>query len=292
LAQEQPERRMQRTGLEKAIEASPHRLEQRKQRLRTPARGVADGEVARTGGEVSTEDARGHDPAIEQGRETSPRPPITKLCEHERNMLVLSRDAPADAQRAVERLVDESRHFGLVGHLEARIQIRLERELTKQRQAERVDRADGHVCRPVAQLPPAGSGELAARSGEAKRCDDPLAHLSGGLARERERKNLGWIDALTQQVHVAIDEDARLARPCRRLARPSRSRASMRDSAVTGSSSNGSRPSIMHVVLPAYRGIRTEVTQDLVGRLRRELTVRDAIDDAEQPRARGLERFV
>ena len=47
----------------------------------------------------------------------------------------------------------------------------------------------------------------------------------------------------------------------------------------------------MHVVLPADGGVRAEVTEDLVVRLRRELSASHAIDDAKQPGARGLERF-
>jgi hypothetical protein len=45
----------------------------------------------------------------------------------------------------------------------------------------------------------------------------------------------------------------------------------------------------MHVVLPADGGVRAEVAENLIVRLSRELTASNAIDDAEEPRARGLE---
>ena len=47
--------------------------------------------------------------------------------------------------------------------------------------------------------------------------DDALAHLRRRLPRERDRQDVRRIDAARQQVHVARDEDARLARPGRRL---------------------------------------------------------------------------
>ena len=76
--------------------------------------------------------------------------------------LVLAREAPARAQRAIERFVDETRHLGFVGHVEPRIEVGLERKFTQQRQAEGVDGADRDVVGAVAQLAPAAPAKLAA----------------------------------------------------------------------------------------------------------------------------------
>ena len=92
-------------------------------------------------------------------------------------------------------------------------------KLAQQRQAERVDRADGDVRRPIAQLAPACRRDLAARRALPQRGHDALAHLGGRLARERDGEDVRRIDAGAQQVDVAIDEHARLAGAGRRLER-------------------------------------------------------------------------
>jgi hypothetical protein len=126
-------------------------------------------------------------------------------------MLVVARHDPAAAQRAIKRFIDESRHLGLVRHLKTGIQVGLEGELAKERQAEGVDGADRDVGSPVAQLAPAGRWKLAACTRTAKRRDDSLAHLGRGLAGEGERQDFGRVDTFPQQVHVAVDQDACLA---------------------------------------------------------------------------------
>ena len=105
-----------------------------------------------------------NDAARKQTGQPGARATVAELREHERDVLVLARNAPARAQRPIERLVNEARHLGFVRHLETRIQIGLERKFPKQREAERVDRADLHIGRPVAQLAPAARRKLAARS--------------------------------------------------------------------------------------------------------------------------------
>ncbi len=217
LAQQQAERRVKRTRLEEAIETAAHRLEYREQRSGSAPRGIADREITRPGRQIPAENAGRHDPAIEQAGQPLARTAIAKLCEHERDVFVLPGDAPARTQRPIERLVNEPRHLGFVGHLETGVQIGFERKFAQQRQAERVDRADRHVGRPVAQLTPATRRKLAARPSRAKRRDDALAHLGCGFPRKRERQNLGGVYTLAQQVDVAIDEHARLARAGRRL---------------------------------------------------------------------------
>ena len=66
-----------------------------------------------------------------------------------------------DAQRAVERLVDEPRHLGFVRQRESGIEVRFERKLAQQREAEGVDRADLDVAEPIAQRGPAARVERA-----------------------------------------------------------------------------------------------------------------------------------
>ena len=103
----------------------------------------------------------------------------------------------------------------------------------------------------------------------AQALDDALAHLGGGLSRERDRENVVGIDAGAQQIDVAIDQDARLAGAGRRLehdvlGRDRRRTRARRDGRWPleletlalhdlSSSSNGSLGSdVTNVVLPAH----------------------------------------
>jgi len=112
------------------------------------------------------------------------------LREHECNVLVLPGEPAARPQRPIERLIDQSRHLGFVGNIETGVEIRLQRKFAQQRQAERVDRADGDVVDPVAELAPPGGRKLTARSSRPKRGDDPLAHFRCRLACESNRENV------------------------------------------------------------------------------------------------------
>ena len=86
-------------------------------------------------------------------------------------------------------------HFGLVGEIEGRIDVGLERKLAQQRQAERVDGADGDVAEPVAQLQPAPPIELRMLAGATPQlANDPLAHLGGRLAGEGDREDVRRVD--------------------------------------------------------------------------------------------------
>jgi hypothetical protein len=140
-----------------------------------------------------------------------------QLGEDETHGGIAQRQAAALAQRAIERLVHEAQHLGLVGHREAGIEIGLERKLAQQRQAERVDGADGNLAESLAQLAPARLLDLAALARLAQLPDDPLAHLGGGLAREGDREDVPRVDPCLQQVDVPVHEHARLARSCRGL---------------------------------------------------------------------------
>ena len=89
------------------------------------------------------------------------QPPLAQLREHQRHVVVVAREAAADPQRLVERLADQPRHLGVVGEVEAGIDVGFERKLAQQRQAERVDGRDGDVAEALLQIAPARRVELA-----------------------------------------------------------------------------------------------------------------------------------
>ena len=82
--------------------------------------------------EEAIERVPGDQAPIEQRRQAITRPCDTQLRQHERDVLVLAGEVHQDAQRAIERRRDEPRHLGLVGEIERRIDISLERELAQQ----------------------------------------------------------------------------------------------------------------------------------------------------------------
>ena len=196
---------------EKARETSRRRAEHRLQpvdarRHTRPA--------VRSGGPLREEPVeRGprHEAPLEQRRQALPRPRDAELREHQRDVGVGSRLAGQDPQRLIERVFDEARHLRLVRQVEAGIEIGFERELPQQREAERVNRADRDVAQPVAELDPSGSIELGSGRRLAELAHDPLAHFGRGLPRERDREDVGRIDAALEQVDVARDEDRGLA---------------------------------------------------------------------------------
>ena len=143
-------------------------------------------------------------------RQPFARPHDAQLREDKRDVGIGARLAGQNAQRLIERVLDEARHLGLVRKVETRIEIGLERKLAQQRQAEGIDRADGDVAEPIAQVDPAGAIDLRPLAGLAKLAHDPLAHFCGGLAREGNRQDVGRIDAALEQVDVARDEHRRL----------------------------------------------------------------------------------
>ena len=216
---QQPERRNGGAGGEEGVETAAHRREHVAQRG-----GAAFGHgrhrpVGRALREIAPQDRGRHQAPVEQRRQARLRAAIAQLREHERHVLVLARHRAAGAQRAVERLVDEPRHLGLVGHREARIEVGLERELAQQRQAEGVDRAHGDVAGAIAQLAPARRGNLAALGRDAERRQDALAHFGRGLPGEGHRQDVRRVHARAQQVDVAVHQHARLAGPGRGLER-------------------------------------------------------------------------
>ena len=117
---------------------------------------------------------RRDEPPIEQRRDAAAQPPLAQLREHQRHIVVVSRDAAADAERLVERLADQPRHLGVVGELEPGIDVGLERKLAQQRQAEGVDRRDGDVAEALLEIAPARGVELRQAARFLQPLDDAL----------------------------------------------------------------------------------------------------------------------
>ena len=123
----------------------------------------------------------------------------------------------ADAQRPVERLVDQTRDLGFIREVEPGIDVGFEWEFADERQAEGVNGRDRDVAEPLAQVAPAGRIELRGAARVAQARDDALPHFGRGLPRERDRENVVGGDAREQQIHVALDQHAGLPRAGRRL---------------------------------------------------------------------------
>ena len=120
---------------------------------------------------------------LEQRRQALTRPRDTELCKDERDVRIGARLSRQDAERLIERVFDESRDFGLVRQVKTGVEIRFERKLPQERQAERVNRADGDVAQVIAELDPSRAIEFGTRSRFGKFVDDALAHLGGQIGR-------------------------------------------------------------------------------------------------------------
>ncbi len=122
---------------------------------------------------------RRDEPPIQQRPDAGAEPPLAELREHERHVLVVAREAAADAQRLVERRRHEPRRLRVVGEIEARIDVRLERELAQQREAEGVDRRDRDVAEATRDLAPSRRVDLR----EAARLLEPIESICSPTAR-------------------------------------------------------------------------------------------------------------
>ena len=152
------------------------------------------------------------EPSLQEIGEAFPRPVQAELREHEGDVRFALRESDERGKRAIERLIDDPRDLRLVRHAETRIEVRLERELAKERQAEGVDRADLDVGEAIADRRPPRAVERGLLRRAPQVADDALAHLGGGLSRERDREDVRGIDAPREQVDVARDQHARLPR--------------------------------------------------------------------------------
>ncbi len=159
-------------AIEKRLQAAGNRSQLGGQPFGPLAARLRRRQVARAEARDTPEHTLGHGPPFEQRGETGAQPPLAQMRDEQRDAFVAARPRPADAQRVVERFLDQARHLGFVGHVEARVEVGLERELAQQREAERVDGADGDVVEAIAKLAPARL---------------VLGGMRGGLARARAR---------------------------------------------------------------------------------------------------------
>ena len=131
------------------------------------------------------------EPAVDHVRKAVAQSLLAELGKQQPHEVVTPRQTAADIERAIQRLFHQARHLRFVGHLEPGIEIRLERKLTKQRKAERVDRADGDITRSFAHLAPqfpigsVGIGTLT------QLLQDAAAHFRRCLSGERNREDVG-----------------------------------------------------------------------------------------------------
>ena len=169
------------------------------------------GQVARTAGQRAVDGVIDDEPSVDHVGEAVAQPLLAQLGEEQPDVVVGSGQPAADVERAIERFLHQTRRLRLVRHLEAGIEIRLERKLAEQREAERIDGADGDVSRSLANVAPSipvGSGHIRAL---ADFLQNALAHLGRRLAREGDREDVGRLDATRQQIEVAVHEHMRLA---------------------------------------------------------------------------------
>ncbi len=183
---------------------------------RGPA-GRLGGQLPRTARQVTPQRFRRDEPPIDQRRQAGSEPPLSELREHERDVVVLLRDAAADSERLGQRLADEPWHLRVGGEVEPGVDVGFEREFAQEGQAERVDGRDGDVAETLLQLPPSCAIDLRGSARFAEALDDPLAHFGRSLAGKRDREDVLRLDARAQQVDVALDQHAGLAGSRRRL---------------------------------------------------------------------------
>ncbi len=179
--------------------------------------GAGGRQIARALPQEAAQRVRRDQTAIEQRRDAGAQPALPELREHQRDIVVFPCDPAADAKRLVERLADQPRHFGVVGEVEPRIDVGLEREFAQQLQAEGVDGRDRDVAEPLLQIAPARGVQLGEPARLLQPIDDALPHLGGGFAREGDGEDVVRLDTGAQQVDVALDQHARLARAGRRF---------------------------------------------------------------------------
>ncbi len=180
-----------------------------------PLRGAPAGDfrrqVARTEREKALQDIGGHETAAEKRRQALTQLPLVQLQEHQGQIGVGLRLVAADPERAIECFADEPRNLGLVGQVEARLDVSFERELADERQAECVDGRDRDLAEPLAQRFPARCRQLGRAAGLFQPLDNPLPHFGGGFPGERDGEDVLGCDAGQQQVDVAFDQHSCLA---------------------------------------------------------------------------------
>ena len=207
----------QRAALEKGLDAAGQMVEQIAQTsFRRTARGRG-GQISRSIGKKPAEQVRRHQATSEEPGEPLAQSALPELGEDQRHVLVFFRQGTTRSQRAIERFLDQAQDFRVVGKLEPRIDISLERKLAQKPQAECVDRRDGDVAEAAPKIAPSRSIDLRHTAGFLQALDDSLPHFRGRFPRKRDRQNVVGIDAGTEQIDVALHQHAGLSRAGRRL---------------------------------------------------------------------------
>jgi hypothetical protein len=200
-----------RSASEKGLNTSLGRVERVSQTRHSDSNGVARGQVGWASFKKSRERPTSHEPTAEERFQPLSNAALGELRKHERDRLLLARDAATDSQPSVQRLVHETRDFGLVRHRETRLEIGLQWKLANEREAEGVYRTDGDLACPLSQVSPACGVIRREPSGLTNARQDSLAHFGRRLPCERHRQDVRGIDALSEQIHVPVDKHARLA---------------------------------------------------------------------------------
>ena len=177
---------------------------------RGPAGALAR-EVGRRPGEKSLQGARHDEPALEQAPQRGTGALRPQSGEEHGDAGVLPGQPRGNNQGAVDGLVGESGDLGLVRDPETGVEVRLQRKLPEQGQAEGVDGADRDLSQPVAQLAPAHAARRRLGSLTAQRADDSGAHLGRRLPGERDRQDVGRRDSRLQEPQIPLDQHGRLA---------------------------------------------------------------------------------
>src|SRR5205085_6957097 len=95
--------------------------------------------------------------AVNHRRQAVAKARLAQLGEQQPHEVVFARQSAADVERAIERLFHQARDLSFVRYLEAGIEVRFERKFMKEREAERVNRADRNVaCTLPDAAPPLG----------------------------------------------------------------------------------------------------------------------------------------
>ena len=146
---------------ESARRSGTHRA-RRERRSRMPlsrsaARAARDrgGQIRGPSREVPAQRVRRDETTVEQRRNAGSKPPLPELCEHQRDIVVVTRETAADPQGLIERLARSGAERRCRREIETGIDVRFERKLAKQRQAERVDGRNGDVAEALLELAPA-----------------------------------------------------------------------------------------------------------------------------------------
>ena len=189
--EDDPSTVLDRPVREKSFDATGQTGEHTTQPLERVRARAFRGQVARSGRQRALDRVVDDQPPIDHVREAIAQPLLAELGKQQADVVVCSRKTAPDVERPIERLLHQTRHLRLVGHLEAGIEVGLERELAKQRQAERVDGADVDVAGSLAHVAPALLVRSSGLGPLAQLVQDAAAHFGGGFPRKRNREDVG-----------------------------------------------------------------------------------------------------